>query len=245
MVKNKTVLVTGSSRGIGRAIALRLARRGWAVALNCVNSISAMDMLVQEISEYNKQVIGIRADVSDYEQARDMFGQIESRLGGVDILINNAGVAYTGLFSEMSPLEWGRILCVNLETAINCSHLAVPHMIREKNGCIVNISSIWGITGASCEAIYSAAKGALNTFTMSLAKELGPCNIRVNAVACGVIDTDMNAGLTEDEKTALKDNIALRRFGSVEDIAELVNFLCSDGAAYITGKIITSDGGWL
>jgi len=243
--KQKTVLITGSSRGIGRGIALRFARAGYRIVVNCVSNVSAMDALVEEISQYNKEVVGIRADVSDYEQSRDMFAQIEQRLGAVDILINNAGVAYAGLFGEMTPHEWERVLDVNLGSVINCSRLAMPHMIREKGGCVVNISSIWGITGASCEAVYSAAKGAVNSFTMALAKELGSSNIRVNAVACGVIDTDMNAGFSEDEKKALLDDIPLGRFGTVNDIAELVYFLCGDSASFITGKVITSDGGWL
>ena len=242
---NKTVLVTGSSRGIGRGIALRFARAGCRVAVNCVSNVSVMEKLVEEISQYNKSVIGVRADVSDYEQARGMFEQIERSFGAVDILINNAGMAYSGLFSKMSHHEWDRVLRVNLGSVISCSHRALPHMIHKKSGCIVNISSIWGLAGASCEAVYGAAKGGINAFTMSLAKELGPCNIRVNAVACGVIDTDMNAGFTEDEKSALLNNTPLGRFGTVRDIAEFVYFLCSDNASFITGKVLTADGGWL
>ena len=178
-------------------------------------------------------------DVSDYDECKKAF----EKIGDIDILINNAGVSYLGLFTDMAPDEWKRVIDVNLISVMNCTHLALPSMIRKKSGVIINISSMWGERGASCEAVYSAAKGGINAFTKAIAKEAGPSGIRVNAVACGVIETKMNEWISREERQVLMDEISLERFGLPEEIAETVLFLASDSASYINGQIITADGG--
>ncbi len=244
-MSRKTVLVTGSTRGIGRAIALKFASNDYNIIINCVKSETLLHELVSEIKNYNPNVLGILADVSIYEEVTKMFKKSEEVFGTVDILVNNAGVSSYGLFNAQSILEINRTLNINLGSVINCTHHAVQKMVANKSGVIVNISSIWGNVGASCEAVYSASKGAINSFSMALAKELAPCNIRVNAVACGVIDTDMNNIFSEKEKAALCDEIPLGRLGNATDVANLVYFLCSADASYLTGKVITLDGGLL
>ena len=171
-----------------------------------------------------------------------MFNTITTIYGNIDILINNAGVSYLGLFTDMKPQHWDKLIDINLKSVLNCTHLAVPKMVNQKSGIIINISSIWGERGASCEAVYSATKGAVNSFTKAMAKELGLSGIRVNAIACGVIDTKMNQCFTDDEKEVLTEEIALNRFGKTEEIAKLAVFLASDDSSFISGQIITSDG---
>lgn len=243
MLKNKTVLVTGSSRGIGRAIAIAFGRAGCRVALNASKSREQLEETKALLEKENVPVLSFLCDVSDYESCREMFRRIEERWNNVDILVNNAGISHIGLFSDMSPAEWRRILTVNLESAFNCTHLAVPGMVRRKDGVILNISSIWGEYGASCEAVYSASKGGLNAFTKAMAKELGPSNIRVNAISCGVMDTEMNACFLPEERQALMEEIPLMRFGKPEEAAALALFLAGSEAAFLTGKILTLDGG--
>jgi len=244
-VSKITVLITGSSRGIGRAAAEEFNKNGFNIILNCSKSVDELDETVTHLKETNPNVIGIVADVSDFESALDMFRTANTRFGGVDILINNAGIAHMGLFSEMSPAEWQRVMDVNINSTLNCTKLALPYMLERKSGCIVNISSVWGLTGASCEAVYSLTKGAINAFTKALAKELAPSGIRVNAVACGVIDTVMNSTLDAAEKASLAESIPMGRFGTSLEIADLVCFLCSNKAEYITGQVIAADGGWI
>ena len=214
---NKTVLVTGSSRGIGKAIAFAFGQAGARVVLN----------------------------VSDYNACKDMFLQIQDAFGPVDILVNNAGISHIGLFTDMTPEQWQHVLNVNLGSVLNCTHLAVPAMVHNKTGVILNISSMWGEAGASCEAVYSASKGGINAFTKAMAKELGPSGIRVNAIACGVIDTEMNACFSEEERAELADEIALMRFGKPEEVGRFALTLASESASFLTGQIITLDGGML
>ena len=241
----KTVLVTGSSRGIGNAIAQKFLENNFRVCINSNNNVAQLDSSLKKFeSRFKNNVMAIKADVSDYNSCIFMFDEIKKNFGAVDILINNAGVAYFGLFNDMMPDQWQKILKINLESAINCSHLAVKDMLKNHNGIIINISSIWGNHGASCEAIYSVSKGGLNSFTKALAKELAPSNIRVNAIACGMINTDMNNIFSRREKNSIKNNIPMGRFGEVRDIAELAFFLASDNSKYITGQVINSDGGW-
>ena len=174
-----------------------------------------------------------------------MINEINLYFGGIDILVNNAGISYIGLFNEMKYNMWDDIIDVNLKGVYNCTHLVLPYMINKKKGSVVNISSVWGDRGASCEVIYSSTKGAVNSFTKALAKELGPCDIKVNAIACGVIDTEMNAFLSEEEKKTLIDEIPFTRFGRAEEVAELVYFLASDNSSYLSGQVIAVDGAWI
>lgn len=241
----KTVLVTGASRGIGRAIAIRLAEERHNIVLNAVKN-EALALEVRDIIEkMGCKCIVEMADVSDYNQCLNMFKSIESHFGGVDILINNAGVSHIGLFSDMTPNDWKNIININFGSVLNCTHIAMAYMLRQKYGIVLNISSMWGELGASCEAIYSASKGALNSFTKSMAKEMGLSGIRFNAIACGVIETDMNKCFSECEKKELAEQSALMRIGSSEEVAEVAAFLCSDNSSFITGQIINVDGGRL
>ncbi len=233
------VLVTGSTRGIGEAIAVRFIEAGHPVVINCVSNKALMEAQLEKYKKINPSVEGFCCDLYSYEGAREMLSQV----GEVDILINNAGISHVGLFHEMTPDEIQRIIGVNLGSVINCCHLVVPGMIRRKHGCIINISSIWGVTGASCEVAYSAAKGGVNTFSKALAKELGPSGIRVNAIACGVINTEMNGFLSPEEMDDLTEKIPLSRIASPSEVANLAYFLASRQAGYITGQVIGVDGG--
>lgn len=244
-MKQKTVLITGSSRGIGRAIAFAFGRAGCRVVLNASRSASALEETRQALAAEGIPVLAVLADVSDYDACRRLFAEAEAAFGTVDILVNNAGVSHIGLFTDMTPAQWQRLLAVNLHSVLNCTHLAVPAMVRRKSGVILNISSMWGEVGASCEAVYSASKGAVNAFTRAMAKELGPSAIRVNAISCGVIDTEMNACFSAEERQALAEEIPLMRFGTPEEVAKLALFLAGEDAAFLTGKIITLDGGML
>jgi len=232
----RRVLITGGSRGIGLAIAKSFVESGDHVI------ITARDATQLQRAADELYVQYIAADFSDYEQAQRAFAQIEAD-GPVDVLINNAGTAHFGLFTDMTPAQWHDVISNNLLTAINASHLAIPAMVRAKSGIIINITSIWGLTGASCEAVYAATKGAVCALTKSLAKELGPSNIRVNAIACGAIDTRMNDRLSSEEKSAFIDDIPLGRFGQPQEVGPLAVFLASDNASYLTGQIIALDGG--
>lgn len=212
----KTVLITGASRGIGRAIACAYAREGCRLVINCSRSEKELLALADELRETcHVDVLTSIGDVSDYAYMEQLFSQSEARFGGVDILVNNAGISHIGLLEDMTIDEWNRIIGVNLTSVFSASKLALPHMIRQKSGKILNISSIWGNVGASCEVAYSACKGGINSFTRALAKELAPSNIQVNAIACGVIDTEMNACFSSEERTQLAEEIppALRRAG--------------------------------
>ena len=237
----RTVLVTGGSRGIGLGIAKSFAAQGDTVIINGRTDSAALEQSVEELRQMGCKAAGFIADLSDYQQAQDMYAHIQAEYGPVEILINNAGAAYYGLFSDMTPADWQGVLANNLLTAINVSHLAVPAMVQAKRGCIINVTSVWGIAGASCEVMYSAAKAAIIGFTKALAKELGPSGVRVNAIACGAFDTRMNECLTPTEKTAFVENIPLGRFGHVEEAGSLAVFLAK--ADYLTGQVIPLDGG--
>ena len=242
VIINKNVVVTGSSRGIGRAIALEFARRGCRVALNCAKSIEEMEQTLGQVRRHSPESIGIVANVAEYGQAARLVQEAQAAFGHLDILVNNAGREHVGLFGDMLPEEITDVLGTNLLSAVNCSHAAVPEMLRRHSGCIINISSFWGVYGASCESVYSAAKGGLNAFTMALAKELGPSGIRVNAIACGLISTQMNDFLSEEEEEELKARIPLSRFGTPQEVAQLAAFLAGEAAAYLSGQVIQLDG---
>lgn len=239
----KTVLITGSSRGIGKEMAFAFAKEGCNIILNASKSGDELVKTQKELKELGFYSYSYLADVSKYEECKEMFKKINSVYGKVDILINNAGISYVGLFTDMQPEEWKYIIDTNLNSVLNCTHIALPKMISEKSGLIINISSMWGEKGASCEAVYSAAKGAINAFTKSMAKEVGPSGIRVNAIACGVIETKMNDWLTDEEKAELADGISLLRFGKAKEIADLAVFLAGKKSEFITGQVITIDGG--
>lgn len=242
-LQGKTALITGSSRGIGKAIAAALGRAGCRVAINASRSEEELLRTAKELAEEGISCAPFLADVSDYESCLALFVEIKNTFGEVDILVNNAGAAHIGLFTDMTPNQWQRLLAVDLGSVLNCTHLAVPAMVRKHSGVILNISSMWGERGASCEAVYSAAKGGVNAFTKAMAKELGPSGIRVNAIACGVIDTQMNACFSEEERAALADEISLMRFGSPEEVGQLACFLAGEKSSFLTGQIITLDGG--
>ena len=231
----KTALVTGGSRGIGAACARALAAGGHRVTIQYLVSEAASQALAAEIGGS-----AVRADVTDAGQVRQMF----DTAGPVDILVCSAGISLIKLFTETTEEEWRRLLDTNLGGVINCCQAAIPYMVRRKYGRIIIISSVWGVTGASCEAAYSASKAALIGLTKSLAKELGPSGITVNCAAPGVVDTDMNRGLTPDVREELIGSTPLRRIGTPEDVAALVRFLASDEAGFITGQVIGVDGGF-
>lgn len=242
-LRGKVAIVTGASRGIGKGIAIELAKAGATVVINYKSNDKAAEETLAVIRELGVYALKIKGDVSDYEFSKQMIETIVEKLGKIDILINNAGISKVGLFMDATPEEWDSIVNVNLKGTINCSHSAVKEMIKQKSGSIINISSMWGNVGASCEVIYSASKGAINTFTKALAKELAPSNIRVNAIAPGVIDTEMNDWLSDDDREALVQEIPMMKFGEVQDVGMLVTFLASENSKYITGQVITIDGG--
>ncbi|MDO4300736.1 MAG: 3-oxoacyl-ACP reductase FabG [Clostridia bacterium] len=243
MLGNKTVFVTGSSRGIGKAIAALFAVEGYNVAIMCSSSKRELEETEKELKVYNPNILALMGDLAEYKTARNAVEQIERVFGCIDVLVNNAGISYVGLFNTMRPSEWKRVIDTNLNSMLNCTHAAVQNMIRTHRGNIINISSMWGELGASCEAVYSATKGAVNSFTKSMAKELAPSNIRVNAISCGVIETKMNSFLSPSEKMALREEIPLGRFGTPDEVAKLALYLAESDSAYITGQIISIDGG--
>lgn len=240
----KTVLITGASRGIGKGIALAFAKEGFQVALNCKSNLEGLQETADAVSAGGAVCGLFPADVSNYNETKELFEKIDARFGGVDILINNAGISKIGLFQDMERSEWEHLINTNLGSVYNCCHFAIPHMVRRQQGKIINISSVWGITGASCEVAYSASKGAVNALTRALAKELAPSNIQVNAVACGAIDTEMNAFLSSEERAALIDEIPAGRLGAPKEVGALVQTVCN-GNEYLTGQVIQLDGGWI
>ncbi len=232
---NKTALITGSSRGIGAAAARRLAADGWDVVIHYNSSEAAALALAKEL-----HARAVRADVSDPAQVEAMFREI----GSVGLLVCCAGVSEYGLLTDTDEAAWRRVFAANTDGAYRCCREAIPDMVRRKAGCIVLISSVWGVYGASCEAAYSASKAALIGLTKALAKELGPSGIRVNCVAPGVIETDMLAQFSPEDKYALAEDTPLGRLGTPEDVAGLIAYLASDSASFITGQIVGCDGGF-
>lgn len=240
-MERKIALVTGASRGIGAAIATSLAQAGYDLYLTCHHNIDLLNNLAYHLEDTCHITCKCYAFPVYEEQAvQEMYQEIPY----LDILVNNAGISYIGLLTDMSYEEWQRVMKTNLDGCfLNCRE-ALRSMVHRKKGKIVNISSVWGNVGASMEVAYSASKGGMNAFTKALAKELGPSNIQVNAIACGVIDTDMNRCFSEDERQALIEEIPSDRMGRAEEVAQLVLQLCT-GNQYLTGQIITLDGGWI
>ena len=244
-MNKKTVLVTGASRGIGRAIALTFAKQGYHVFMNCNRSVIELDRVRSEIEELpNGSCDLVIGDVGNPAAVNEMFKKIYKKCDTLDVVINNAGIAHIGLMSDMTDKEWNRMLQTNLSSVFYCCRAAVPKMVSKKRGKIINISSMWGSSGASCEVAYSSTKAGVNGFTKALAKELAPSNIQVNAVACGIIDTDMNQHLSEEERIAFANDIPASRFGDVQEIADTV-YQLAHSPAYLTGQIIGVDGGYL
>ncbi len=241
---SKYVLITGASHGIGKAAAELFARNHWQVFLNCRSSAKDMTAYSHELSErFHVTCMPLVYDVSDDAQVEAMFREIHANCPGLDVLVNNAGVSYIGLFDAMSAQDWHRIIDTNLGSVFSCCKRALPYMIGQKSGKIINISSVWGSVGASCEVAYSASKGGVNALTKALAKELAPSNIQVNAIACGAIDTRMNGCFSPEERLALEEEIPAGRFGTPEETAALIYDLATSHS-YLTGQIISLDGGW-
>ena len=239
----KIVVITGASRGIGRSIAVNIAKCGAAVVINYNRDEKGAYKTLEMVREAGSTGIVVQGDVSLYEDAEKIVRDAIGKMGKIDVLVNNAGICHIGLFVDMQQKQWDSIIDVNFKGMLNCTHCVLKHMISRKSGSIINISSMWGNVGASCEVIYSASKGGINSFTKALAKELGPSNIRVNAISPGVINTDMNSWLSEEDVNELQQEIPLCKFGECEDIGNTVVFLASDNSKYITGQIITVDGG--
>ena len=239
----KNALVSGSSRGIGRAIARALAEKGWGVCINCVEREDLAEKLVHELRGKGCRAVWYRADVSDREQVGAMFGFAREQLGEIGLLVNNAGISRQQQFQDIEPETWKRIFEVNVDGPFNCIQAVLPHMLHEHRGCIVNISSIWGSHGGSCESAYTASKHAVVGLSRALSAELSSSGIRVNCIAPGVIATDMLTSLGEDTADVLMQEMPLGRFGKPEDIAEAVLYLAE--ASYVTGQVLTVDGGFL
>ena len=239
-----TVLITGASRGIGQAIAIAFAKAGYRLVITCSKSETELSDLADILAtHYGADVLTSIGDIGNYEYVCELFADIQNRFGGVDVLVNNAGISYVGLLTDMSISDWNLIVNTNLTSVFSTCKHAVPYMVSRQRGKIINISSVWGNVGASCEVAYSACKGGMNTFTKALAKELAPSNIQVNAIACGCIDTQMNACFSDEERAALAEDIPAGRFGTPKEVADLVLDL-AQRHNYLTGQIITLDGGW-
>ena len=238
-----TVLVTGASRGIGAQCALTFAREGYDVALNYCRSEEKALALVREIEALGVRACAVQADVADSTQVKQMFDTVRAELGAIDVLVNNAGIAHVGLLTDMTDDEWRRVIDTDLSGTFYCCREALPDMIRAHSGVIVNIASMWGEVGASCEAAYSAAKAGVIGLTKALAKEVGPSGVRVNAVSPGVVMTEMMAGFSDEDVAALKEETPLIQLGMPEDIADAVIFLASEKARFITGQVLSVNGG--
>lgn len=239
---NKVIIVTGGSRGIGANIVKFLAKNGDKVILNYNKSEEFAKQIQKELEKESIKIDIFKADVSKKADVLAMIEYVIEKYNRVDVLINNAGISQEKLFTDISDEEWQMIMDVNLNSVYYCTKAVIPYMIQKKCGCIINISSIWGVTGGSCEVGYSTSKAAIIGFTKALAKEMGPSNIRINCIAPGIIDTDMNKNLNETDIEAIKDEIPLNRIGLTEDIAKCVKWLIEDN--YTTGQVININGGW-
>lgn len=241
----KTVLITGASRGIGSAIAKVFAQNNYNVIINYFKSEKEALSLQANLFKKGYNVIAYKADVTKRNEVEAMINEGIKRFGAIDVVVNNAGISQQKLFTDITEEEWDNMLNIHIKGMFNCSQCALPHMISRKEGKIINISSIWGMVGASCEVHYSTAKAGIIGFTKALAKEVGPSNIQVNCVAPGIIETDMNSFLDEKEKDWLVEDTPLMRFGRPEEVAETVLYLASDKSDFITGQVISINGGFV
>ena len=241
----KTAMITGASRGIGEAIARELASKDYNLCLCCSKSVKELEQISQELTEsFNIEILTFVGDVGDYSFVSNMVNKTLEKFKQIDVLINNAGISYVGLLTDMTIEQWNTIISTNLTSVFSTCNLVVPQMVSRKEGKIINISSVWGNVGASCEVAYSATKGGINSFTKALGKELAPSNIQVNAIACGCVDTSMNSCFTEEDKLALAEEIPAGRFAHPTDVAQLVSSLITAND-YLTSQVITLDGGWI
>ena len=239
----KYALITGGSRGIGAAAARLFARRGWGVAVGFHHGEREAQALAQELSALGVPALAVEADVADAGQVGRMVDNVLENFCQLDILACSAGISHLGLISQIDEDQWRRLFAVNVDGVHHCCRAVLPHMLERKSGSIVTVSSMWGQVGASCEAAYSATKGAVIAYTKALAKELGPSNIRVNCVAPGVIDTEMNARLSAEDLAALAGETPLGRVGTPEEAAAAITFLASDEASFLTGQVVAPNGG--
>ena len=237
-------LITGASRGIGKGIALSLAKAGYNLVITCKSNADDLSNVAAEATNYGSTVHTYVGDISHPHICEQLFSYIEENKITIDILINNAGISYVGLLQDMTYEEWNNCINTNLSSIFyTCKH-CIPSMVKMNSGKIINISSVWGNVGASCEVAYSATKGGVNSFTKALAKELAPSNIQVNAIAFGLIDTDMNSNLSQDDKEDIINDIPAGKIGTIDDAGQMVLSILSS-PSYMTGQIITMDGGWI
>ena len=241
----KTVIITGASKGIGAAMAILFARKGYNVVIGYNESYQLAKMLSSSLSNQGYNVLPVKVNVTNKLETDILIKEVVYKFGSVDILINNAGVAHSGLITDTDEFDVERIFDINLKGVFNCCKSVTPQMVNQKSGKIINISSMWGQVGASCEVAYSAAKAGVIGLTKALAKELAPSGITVNCIAPGLIDTTMNANISVDDLNAFVEDIPLGRMGTAEDIAETALFLASDGADYITGQVLGVNGGYV
>lgn len=245
LLQGRVCLITGGSRGIGAAIARAAAAQGAAVVINYRSSTQQAELLAEELRNSGHQACALQGDVGSSEDVERLFTLVERKWGPVSLLVNNAGVSLRALVTQTSDEQWDQVINTNLRGPFLCCRRALPHMIRSRWGRIVNIASVWGLKGASCESVYAASKGGLVLFTKSLAQEVGPSGVTVNALAPGPIETDMLADeLTVQDLHDLAADIPLGRLGSPQDVAKTVVFLLSEGGDYINGQVISVDGGW-
>ena len=240
---SKTVLITGASKGIGANMAIRFAEKGYNVVMNYNNSVQSAIILQRSLKESGYSVIAYKANVRNRLEVDLMVKEALYRFGSIDILINNAGISDQSLITDLSEQDWNDIIGVNLTGVFNCTQAVLPHMINQKSGKIINISSMWGEVGASCEVAYSAAKAGVIGFTKALAKEVGPSGITVNCITPGLIETSMNQELTVEDITSIVEDTPMGRIGSTDDVASAALFLASDESQFITGQILGVNGG--
>ncbi len=239
----KTVVITGASKGIGLALARFYGAHGWNITINGGHDAQALASAAKELSSLT-YVTTYLGDLSSEEHASGLIAHAFQTFGKIDLLINNAGISHIGLLSSMTTAQWRTVMGTNLDAVFYTSRAVIPHMVRRQEGKILNISSVWGEAGASCEAAYSASKGAVNALTKALAKELAPSGISVNAVSMGVIDTAMNRCFTEEERAALAEEIPFGRFATPQEAAAFC-YQVTQSPSYLTGQILRFDGGWL
>ena len=242
---SKNALITGASRGIGKATAKYFAKHGYRLSLCCKDHFDSLNEFAKELSEkYQTECFAFCTDVSDSKQVNEMVDNSIKALGQIDVLINNAGISSVGLLTDLSDEEWRKLVDTNLSSVFYFCRAVVPEMVKRKEGAIINVSSIFGTYGASCEVAYSATKGGVNSFSRALAKELGPSNIPVNAVTFGTVETAMNSNLTDAEKEALSEGIPVGRFAKDKEAGAFLLSL-AESPSYLTGAIIPFDGGWI
>ena len=239
---NKVIIVTGASRGIGREIAKGLAKKGYTIIANYNKSEQQILELQEELEKENIKIDIFKADISKRNEAKELVENTINKYGKIDVLINNAGISQIKEFTQITDEDWNNMINTNLNSVFYMTQETCKNMIHNKKGCIINISSIWGVEGASCEVHYSVSKAGIDAMTKSLAKEMGPSNIRINSIAPGIINTEMNKHLSEEEINNIKEEIPLERIGQAKDIEKCVEWLIED--EYTTGQVISINGGW-